>query len=168
VWTVCLRLLPDSVAAAICPSVPESSTLTTRLPTHPYRWFRCGYGNWTRLYFNDRALLIRTNHRQNGRQLCMYVTTTTTTTTRTTWVSWYQKGKTSLDLNEARYDGVLGWQWHQLDRMQTICSSLQTDNHTNTSSLNFTGRMLFLTLNQQCQSTDIRMQINTNRGPICK
>ena len=27
---------------------------------------------------------------------------------RTTWVSRYQKGKTSLDLNEARDDGVLG------------------------------------------------------------
>ena len=27
--------------------------------------------------------------------------------------------------------------WHQLDHMQTICTSLQTDNHTNTSSLNF-------------------------------
>jgi len=26
----------------------------------------------------------------------------------TTWVSWYQKGKTSLDLNEARDYGVLG------------------------------------------------------------
>jgi len=49
----------------------------------------------------------------------------------------YQKGKTSLD-------EVLGWQWHQLDHMQTICTSLQTDYHTNTSSLNFTGRMLFL------------------------
>jgi len=56
---------------------------------------------------------------------------------RTTWVSQYQKGKTSLDLNEARDDGVLGWQWHQLDHMQTICTSPQTDNHTNTSSLNF-------------------------------
>jgi len=55
---------------------------------------------------------------------------------RTTCVSRYQKGKTSLDLNEARDDGVLGWQWHQLDHMQTICTSLQTDNHTNTSSLN--------------------------------
>jgi len=30
-----------------------------------------------------------------------------------------------------------GWQWHQLDHMQTICTSLQTDNQTNTSSLNF-------------------------------
>ena len=55
----------------------------------------------------------------------------------TTWVSRYQKGKTSLDLNEAREDSVLGRQWHQLDHMQTICTSLQTDNHTNTSSLNF-------------------------------
>jgi len=27
---------------------------------------------------------------------------------RTTWASQYQKGKTSLDLNEAREDGVLG------------------------------------------------------------
>ena len=28
-------------------------------------------------------------------------------------------------------------QWHQPDHMQTICTLLQTDNHTNTSSLNF-------------------------------
>jgi len=34
---------------------------------------------------------------------------------RTTWVSVYQKGKTSVDLNKARHDGVWGWQWHQLD-----------------------------------------------------
>ena len=34
-------------------------------------------------------------------------------------------------------DGVLGWQWHQLDHMETICTSLKTDNYTNTSSLNF-------------------------------
>ena len=39
--------------------------------------------------------------------------------------------------NEARDDGVWGWQWHQLDHMQTICTSLQTDNHTNTTSLKF-------------------------------
>jgi len=31
----------------------------------------------------------------------------------------------------------MGWQWHELDHMQIICSSLQTDNHVNTSSLNF-------------------------------
>ena len=32
--------------------------------------------------------------------------------------------------------------------------ALQTDNHANTSSLIFTGRMLFLTSNQQRQGTD--------------
>jgi len=42
-------------------------------------------------------------------------------------------------------------QWHQLDHMRTICTSLQTDNHTNTSSLIFPGRMLFMTPNQQMQ-----------------
>jgi len=39
-----------------------------------------------------------------------------------------------MGLNEASDDGVLGWQWHQLDHMQT-CTSLQTDNHTTTPSL---------------------------------
>ena len=67
--------------------------------------------------------------------------------------SWYQKGKTSLDLNEARNDGVLGTQWHQLDHMQTICITPNTT-HTNTPLLNFTGRMLFLTPNQWRQSTE--------------
>jgi len=35
---------------------------------------------------------------------------------------------------------MMGWQWHQLDHnnhMQIICILLQTDNHGNTSSLNF-------------------------------
>jgi len=40
-------------------------------------------------------------------------------------------------INVVRDDGLWGWQWHQLDHMQTICTSLQTENHTNTSSLNF-------------------------------
>jgi len=53
----------------------------------------------------------------------------------TTWVSWYQIGKTSLDLNEARDYGVWGWQWHHLDHMQAMCTSHQTDNHTGASSL---------------------------------
>jgi len=30
----------------------------------------------------------------------------------------------------------MGWQWHQLDHMQIICTSLRTDNHMSTSSLN--------------------------------
>jgi len=65
------------------------------------------------------------------------VTVTSLSFFRTAWVSWYQKDETVLDFNEARDDGVLGWQWHQLEHMQTICTSLHTDNHTNTSSLNF-------------------------------
>ena len=32
---------------------------------------------------------------------------------------------------------MMGWQRHQLDHMQIICTSLQTDNHASTSSLNF-------------------------------
>jgi len=32
-----------------------------------------------------------------------------------------------------------GMQSHQLDHMQTICTSPQTGNHTNTSSLTFYG-----------------------------
>ena len=45
----------------------------------------------------------------------------------TTQVSRYQKGKTNLDFTEARDSE---WQWHQLDHMQTICISLQTDQIT--------------------------------------
>jgi len=45
-----------------------------------------------------------------------------------------------------------GMLWRQLDHMQAICTLLQTDNHTNTSM--FTGRMLFMTTDQQCQSTE--------------
>jgi len=45
------------------------------------------------------------------------------------------------------------WQWHQVDHMQIICTSLQTNNHASTSPFNFfTDWMLFLTSNQQCQS----------------
>jgi len=52
---------------------------------------------------------------------------------------------------------MMGWQWHQLDHMQTICMLLQTDNHASTSPFNhsvFTGRMPFLPPNQQRQSTE--------------
>jgi len=64
-------------------------------------------------------------------------------------VSWYQKGKTSLDFTEATDSE---WQWHQLGSMQ-VCTSLQTDNHASTPSV-FSGRMPFLPPNQQRQSTE--------------
>jgi len=49
---------------------------------------------------------------------------------------------------------MMGRQWQQLDHMQIIYTSLQPDNVDSTSSLIFTGPMLFLTPNQQCQSTE--------------
>jgi len=59
---------------------------------------------------------------------CMMQTRTTTTQqhrfhgpiSRTTRMSWYQKGKTSLDLLEQETE----WHWHQLGHMQ-ICTSPQ-------------------------------------------
>jgi len=45
------------------------------------------------------------------------------------------EGKTNLDLNEARDSE---WRWHQLGHMQ-FCTLLQTDNHTSTPLLIFTG-----------------------------
>jgi len=32
---------------------------------------------------------------------------------------------------------MMGWQWHQLDHVQIICTLLQTDNHARMSSLIF-------------------------------
>jgi len=32
---------------------------------------------------------------------------------------------------------MTGWHWHQLDHKQIICTLLQTDNHSSTSSFNF-------------------------------
>ena len=76
---------------------------------------------------------------------------------RTTWVSRYQKGKTSLDLNEARDDGVLGCSgisW-TICKQSAPCSRQITTPATHHSI--FPGRMLFPTPNQQCQSTDGRL-----------
>jgi len=42
--------------------------------------------------------------------------------------------KTILDVNEQK---MMGWEWHQMDCMQIICTLLQTDNHTSTPSLSF-------------------------------
>ena len=59
--------------------------------------------------------------------------------------------------------------------MQTICTLLQTDNHTNTSSLNFYNPdAVFLTPSQQCQSTEGKATANlavyththTYNGPL--
>jgi len=66
-------------------------------------------------------------------------------------VGRYQKGKTNQDFTEAKDSER---QWHQLGHMQ-VSTSLQTDNHANTSPISFfTGRMPFLPPNQQHQSTE--------------
>jgi len=50
---------------------------------------------------------------------------------------------------------MIGWQWHQLEDMKIICTLLQTDNHTNASSLNFlqAGCSSWRPTNN-CQSTE--------------
>ena len=48
---------------------------------------------------------------------------------RTNLVSRNQKGKPFWILPEQE---MIGWQWHQLDQLQIICISLQTDNHAST------------------------------------
>ena len=51
-------------------------------------------------------------------------------------------------------------QCHQLDHMQTICTSLHTDNHTKASSLKIA--LLDAEPNQQCQSTEGRIRTDNN------
>jgi len=66
---------------------------------------------------------------------------------RRTWVSQYQKGKTSVNLSEARDDG---------DGSGISKQSTPRFRQTTTlASLNFFARwMLFLMSNQQCQRTE--------------
>jgi len=51
---------------------------------------------------------------------------------RIIWISRNQKVRPFWILMKHE---MTGWQWHQLDHMQIICTSLQIDNHTSTSSL---------------------------------
>ena len=79
------------------------------------------------------------------------ITTTTTTTISQPYVQDYPgelvpEGQTILDFAETN---MMGWQWHQLNHMQAICTSLQ-----HLISQIFTGRMPFLTPNQQRQRTE--------------
>jgi len=79
----------------------------------------------------------------------------------TTWVSQYQKGKTSLDLNEARDDAVMGCSgisWSICK--QSAPRSRQITTPTPQHSI-FTDWMLFLMPNQQCQSTEGISQCTT-------
>ena len=84
---------------------------------------------------------------------------------RATWISWYQKGKTSLDLNKARDDGVVGCSGISWTiRKQSVPHSRQITTPTPHHSI-FTGQMLFLMPNQQCQSTEGKLKILIKQIP---
>jgi len=70
-----------------------------------------------------------------------------------------RKVKTNPDLNGASDNGVLRWQWHQLEHMLTICTSLQADNHTNTSSINFYRRDALPNTQPRVSSTEGHIKI---------
>ena len=53
---------------------------------------------------------------------------------KTTWVCRQQKGRTILDFNEARDDGVAV---ASAGPYANLCTSLQTDNHASISPLSF-------------------------------
>ena len=94
------------------------------MPSHTYKTERlcrtnvCPYAQPFNGILPGTTRVGRYTHTFNGRM------------SGTTWVSRYQKGKTNLDFTEARDSE---WQWHQLQ----VCTSLQTDNHANTSPLSF-------------------------------
>jgi len=74
-------------------------------------------------------------HHQHLNYYCYYIRLTAFFPgLRTTWVSRRQKGKPFWILLEQE---MTEWQWHQLDHMQIICISFQTDNHARTSSPSF-------------------------------
>ena len=87
---------------------------------------------------------------------------------RTTWASRYQKGKTSLDLNEARDNGAVGcsgisWTISKQSAPRSRQITTPTPHHSI-----FTGRALFLMPKQQCKSnegfsvTSVNYGINSN------
>ena len=69
---------------------------------------------------------------------------------RSTWVGRYQNYK---PLGILLKQLMTGWQWHQLDHMQIMCTSLQITMPTPHHSIFFTGQLLFLPPNEQHQST---------------
>ena len=51
--------------------------------------------------------------------------------------SWLQKSRKAYPIWILMKQEMTGWHWHQLDHVQIISTSLRTDNHASTSSLNF-------------------------------
>ena len=116
-------------------------------------------GTCLHLSASDNQLLHVTNvHLQHQHNANEWLHPFTGLVSRT-WVSWYQKGKTSLDLNEARDD----WVWGCSGISWTICKQSAPRSRQITTSTPhrsvFTDRMLFLLPNQQHQSTEGRADI---------
>jgi len=70
---------------------------------------------------------------------------------RTTWVSWHQKGKPFWILLQRE---MMGWQWHQLDHMQSFAPPSRQITMPVPHRSVFTSQMPFLPPNQQCQSAE--------------
>ena len=86
--------------------------------------------------------------------LLLLYTHLTASFSRTNRVSRYHKGKTSLDLNEAKDHGILGCSgisWIICKQYAYCCRQITTPTLRHSIS---TGRMLFLAPNQQRQSTE--------------
>ena len=57
---------------------------------------------------------------------------------------------------------MMGWHWHQLDHMKTICTSLQTDNHAGISSLKFYRPDSLPTNSVKALKTDWHLLVNSD------
>jgi len=84
----------------------------------------------------------------------------------TTWVSQHQKGYTHAHFNEATDNGVAA---ASAGQHAIIYTSLETYNHTSTSSLNFfTGRMFFLKPNHSVEAIKNAQIFETNLVHRCR
>jgi len=94
----------------------------------------CGRQDQTLIISQRCSFSLHTDHTQTHHQQLLLLRPFNGLFSSTTWVSRHQKGKPLSILLE---QDMMGWQWHQLDHMQIIYTSLQTDNHASTSPLSF-------------------------------
>ena len=136
-YYICFQLVMKTEASCIleCTSTVRSSILqtiqscciTTLYPAH-------SYNSLTTILTSDQLLLLL--HPFNGLFL------------RTIWVSQYQKGKTSLDLNEARDDGISGCNGISWTIRKQLAGHSRQITRPIPPQWLFTGCMLFLAPNQ--------------------
>ena len=117
-------------------------------PIAPVLWTTSQLHSWRVYAFEFKQEHITTLYRLTTTKNTIFMANTHTRTcthiqyahtfnslfSRTTWVSQHQKGKPFWILLKQE---MMGWQWHQLDHMQIICTTLQTDNHVSAPTLNF-------------------------------